>query len=253
MYNLKRAIPNAITLTNLFLGCIAIVCAFNGKLAWVPLVVFLAGIADFLDGLAARILKVSSNIGTQLDSLADMVTFGVVPGVAMFQLLALAFDSNPDLSNPTPDSAPHIYFLAPAFLITVFSALRLAKFNVDERQTSGFLGLATPACTAFVLGMVAMLYNDNFGRWDQMVLNEYLLYAITIFLSYLLIAEIPMFSLKFKSKHWKGNELRWLIIIIGITLIAIGGLASGTLIISLYILMSLFDNYVLQPRKAARS
>ncbi len=246
---MKAQIPNFITLINLFLGCTAIVCAFNGKLEWVPLLVFLAGIADFLDGFAARILNVSSPVGLQLDSLADMVTFGVVPGVAMFQLLAIAYDPTINLANPTPDSAPNIYFLLPAFLITLFSAYRLAKFNVDERQTEGFIGMPTPAATAFILGMVAMLYNDRFGRWDELVLNEYFLYAVTVFISFILVAEFPMFSLKFKTARLtKDTFLKYLIIAIGITLLTFGGLAAGTLIISLYMLLSLINNVFLKTQ-----
>ncbi len=246
--SIRQNIPNAITLLNLFLGCVAIVCAFNGLLTYVPIIVFIAGLADFADGLAARVLKVHSPLGGQLDSLADMVTFGVVPGIAMFQLLALSFDPNPNLMDPRPDSAPHLWYLAPAFLITIFSAIRLAKFNVDERQTKGFLGLATPASTALVLGMVAGLYSDRLGpidnRMDELILQPSLLYGVTILISILLVAEIPMFSLKFKGAGFRGNELRYFIIFFGISLIMWLGLASGMIIIPVYMFLSLANNWV---------
>jgi len=226
---MKKMIPNAITLLNLFLGCMAIVFAFNGNLIYLPYILFWAGWADFFDGLAARMLKVHSPLGLQLDSLADMVTFGVVPGVVLFHLLNQALNY--------PDN---IWLLAPAFLITIFSALRLAKFNIDTRQTTGFLGLPTPANTVFITGLIVIAENNTLGL-SGLVLNPLFLYAVIVIFSLLLVVELPMYSFKFKHRHWQGNEVRYILTVTGLLTFAITGFAGMPFFILFYILLSVLN------------
>ncbi len=204
MRHIIAAIPSLFTLLNLFLGCAALVQIFTGKLEYVPWIVIAAAFADFLDGFVARLLKTSSEIGKQLDSLADMVSFGLVPGAILFNFFRLGGHSG---------FWPYI-----GFSVTLFSALRLAKFNLDTRQTNDFIGLATPACTMFFIGLVFMLSDPTFA-WDKILLNRYFLMTSSLIFSFLLVSEIPMFANKFKSFKVHDNRLRYSIILIGLLLI----------------------------------
>jgi CDP-diacylglycerol---serine O-phosphatidyltransferase len=182
---IRQQIPNAITLCNLFCGCAAVL-----HLAWglhTVAVYWLLGalLADFLDGAVARLLGVSSPLGAQLDSLADMVSFGVVPGLMLYQLL-----------NASLGLSGWSWWSAPAFLLTLFSAVRLAKFNLDSRQKTHFIGLATPAATLFCIGLLLPLEYDTW-RMRAFLLQPFALYAMVLLLSYLLVAELPMFAFKF--------------------------------------------------------
>ena len=204
------SIPNLLTLLNLFFGCIALVCALTGRIEYVPYWIVAAAFADLLDGMVARLLRVSSPLGIQLNSLADMVTFGVVPGVTLFQLLHLAWGESATWSNT-----------APAFLVTLFSALRLAKFNIDTRQTEGFLGLPTPAATLLV---TSLLFFQDSEPFASLIRNPWVLYGIAVLVSGLLVSELPMFSFKFKHFKWQGNEVRFLGMSIGMLLLGwLGG------------------------------
>lgn len=227
----KAYVPNFVTLLNLFLGCLALLNTLNGHLDRVPMLVFWAGVADFLDGFVARALKVSSPIGIQLDSLADMVTFGVVPGMALYTLLQYAWG----------ETAP-VYYLLPAFSITMFSAIRLAKFNIDTRQVSGFIGLPTPGASAFVLGLVALHFDNRFAFLDYIITNPYFLYGVIIAISYLLVSETHMFSVKFKHRHWRGNQPRFIIIAIFFMLLAFMQFSGGAVLIPIYVLLSMLNN-----------
>ncbi len=227
---MKQYIPSMLTLSNLFLGCFAVVCSFTGKLSWAPYLVFAAGWFDMFDGLAARRLGTSSELGKQLDSLADMVTFGLVPGVVLFQMLLKSFEY-----QPVQFSDNMVLFAMPAFIVTLFSALRLAKFNIDTRQTSGFLGLSTPACTMFFLGLIAA-HNGTAGFLNDLFLNTIFLYACIPVFSFLLVSEIPMFAAKVKSLRWKGNEFIYtfgfsciaLLCVFGVLGLALGAIAYIT-------------------------
>ena len=178
--NIKKHIPNALTCGNLLSGCIGIVYAFNGELKMVAFFVLISGVLDFFDGFAARLLNVKSEIGKELDSLADVISFGFLPGVLIFQML-----QNLQFGNWS-------YI---GFLITIFSALRLAKFNIDTRQTQDFIGLNTPTNTFFIISL-PWLIEDY-----PVINNEYLFLAITLITSYLLISELKLFSLKFNGLH----------------------------------------------------
>ena len=229
-------LANILTLINLFSGCMAVVFLFNYQIELVPYCVLVSLVADFFDGFAARLTKSSSDIGLQLDSLADVVSFGFLPGAILFHLLFLKYESSDAML-----SVNRIYlYSAPAFILTLFSALRLAKFNVDERQADGFIGLATPAATIFVVGLLLVFLNNSFGL-TQFIFTGKVLYGTAALLSVLMIAEIPMFGFKFKSFGWKGNEVKYLFIILSIVLIAALKFAAISLIIILYIIVSIIQ------------
>lgn len=227
-------LPNFLTLINLFAGCLGVVFVFNFQLDLVPYCVLVSLVADFFDGFAARFTKNSTDIGKQLDSLADMVSFGFLPGAIIFQMLFQSYEA-----DTTGYPVQEIYALAsPAFIITLFSALRLAKFNIDTRQSDGFIGLATPASTLFVVGLLLAFLHNSFGL-SGLLFYPPLLYGVALVLSVLMIAEIPMFSFKFKSFGWQGNEVRYLFIILSVVLLATLKFAAVSAIIVLYILISI--------------
>ncbi|PWS28552.1 CDP-diacylglycerol--serine O-phosphatidyltransferase [Pedobacter yonginense] len=217
---MKRHIPNAITCANLFSGCIGIVFAFKGNLEVAAYFVILSGIFDFFDGMVARLLNVKSAIGKDLDSLADMVSFGFLPGVVMFQLL-------------TSSDYASIYLPYLGFLITVFSALRLAKFNNDARQTDDFIGLNTPMNTLFIcsLPFIAKDYPD-------VIHSSILLIGIIAVTSYLLVSEIKIFSLKFSNLSWAKNKVKFIFLILSALLIGFLQFAAIPFILVLYIALS---------------
>lgn len=202
---MKKHIPNILTLLNLFCGCCATVSILNGQYTEGAIFIGVSLIADFLDGYAARYLRVSSPLGLQLDSLADMVSFGVVPGVIVYSLLSsnLISSSNINGSPYTPTANSNTLLSTftlsikalPAFIITLFSCLRLAKFNLDTRQTQSFIGLNTPSNTTFFIGLMLIAEYNSFGL-ARFVSNPVFLYSLIPITSYLLVAEIPMFSMK---------------------------------------------------------
>ena len=220
---LVRHIPNALTCLNLLFGCLAIIEVFNGKLEHVIYYTFLSGIADFLDGLAARLLNVQSNIGKDLDSLADVVSFGVVPSLLMFQLI---------------NNSSHIQMLSYGGLtVAIFSGLRLAKFNNDTRQHEHFHGLPVPANALFLCPLPILI---DQGVFSDVLTNPYFLLAISATTSLLLVSDFKLLALKFKGLGFKGNELRYLLIV--------GSLAAFTtfqwlalpFIVVFYLLTSIF-------------
>jgi CDP-diacylglycerol--serine O-phosphatidyltransferase len=218
---IKKHIPNAITCANLFSGCIGIVYAFNGALETAAYFVLLSGIFDFFDGFAARLLNVKSNIGKDLDSLADMVSFGFLPGVVMYQLL-----SQSDYAS--------LYLPYLAFIITVFSALRLAKFNNDTRQTEDFIGLNTPMNTLFIVSL-PFIQKD----YPSVINSTLLLIGLTALLSWLLVSEIRIFSLKFSSTSWAQNKIKYIFLIISAMLLPFLKFAAVPFILVLYIGLSI--------------
>lgn len=230
MKAITRHIPNTITSLNLLCGCISIVFSAVGNYTMAVYMIFAAAIFDFFDGFAARLLKVSSPIGVQLDSLADMVTFGVAPAMMLFYT---------NLQYSTPTSYLTWLLAGIPFIIAVFSALRLAKFNVDTRQTESFIGLPTPANTLLIVS--ALLYNQT--NFCEIIVNPYVIAVASIVLSLLLVAEIPMFSLKIKkptdgTSFAKKYMLQIVFLLMSLVLIIIfkfGGLAIAML---LYILLS---------------
>ncbi|WP_432714413.1 CDP-diacylglycerol--serine O-phosphatidyltransferase [Pedobacter sp.] len=217
---MKKHIPNALTCANLLSGCIGIVFAFKGDLTITAYAVLMSGIFDFFDGFSARILHVKSEIGKELDSLADMVSFGFLPGVVMFQLITQ--------SNYTSAYLPYV-----AFLITIFSALRLAKFNLDTRQTEDFIGLNTPMNTLFIVSL-PFIQND----YPEIIKSTFVLVGLTILMSWLLICEIKIFSLKFGSLTWQDNKVKYVFLIVSAALIAFMKFAAIPFVLILYIASS---------------
>lgn len=243
---MRNHIPNAITLLNLFCGCCALVCVFYGQFPQAFVYIVISGIADYSDGMVARALKVNSVLGKELDSLADMVSFGVVPGAIIYMLLVISLE-NAAINYPMADFINNLIGIKltalPAFVISVFAGLRLAKFNLDTRQTEGFIGLNTPACTLFILGLMLIFHNDTYGLRNQ-VSNIYFLYAIIPILSYLLVSELPMMSFKFKNFSWRDNRRRYSIIIISAVLILFFRELGCSLAIVAYVVFSLYEYLV---------
>ncbi len=227
---MKKHIPNAITLINLFLGSATVIAVIDAQFMTAFYLLFFAGIADWMDGGAARMLKVSSTIGKELDSLADMVSFGVVPGVILYVLLLFGLEGHTEISFS--------WAATPAFLLTVFSGLRLARFNLDERQTDSFIGIATPAVTVFMAGLMLTYHFDYFGL-RSLVTNQWFLYIVIALFSWLLNAEIPMFSFKFKSFKWAGNEIQFTFIAVSLILLFFLKGAAFSVNVLLYILINL--------------
>lgn len=207
---MKKHVPNLITSLNAFSGCIACVAAFHGALEWVVFWVVMAGVFDFLDGFSSRLLDAYSPIGKELDSLADLISFGMAPAVAIYMLLSGSNVAYPALLEPLKEYIPYL-----GFVIVIFSALRLAKFNLDERQTDSFIGLATPANAMFWTSFCAGV-QDRFPTINSGLLLTTV--ALVFVFSYLMISEIPMFSLKKRKLKWKENEQ--LIALLAFTLVS---------------------------------
>lgn len=223
---MKNNIPNLITLFNTFCGCCAIVSVFEHQMLAAAVWLGVGAMADFLDGAVARLLNAKSALGKQLDSLADMVSFGVAPGIILYSFLADRI------------SEGLIVKALPAFLITIAACFRLAKFNIDPRQTNSFIGLPTPACTIFVVGLLLIRQFDSFG-WKAIIDNSVFIYTCIIILSYLMISELPMFSFKFEHYTWQGNEIKIIFAVAALLMLVIFREAALSLIILLYLLISI--------------
>ena len=240
--HMKKHIPNAITLMNVFCGCIATVFAVNNQLELAALFVFLGIFFDFFDGLAARLLNVKSELGLQLDSLADMITSGLVPGIVMFQLLNMSANKGWEATSlSTEIDFPIVSMIG--FLITMASAYRLAKFNIDENQVSSFIGLPTPANTLLILSLPLILLNHDIDFIRDIILNRWFLIGMTLLSCYLLNANIKLFALKFKNWSFKDNALRYIFIIVSLVLLVTLKFIAVPLIILFYILSSLVHDF----------
>ena len=259
--NIKKNIPNAITSGNLLCGCLAIVKAFEGDLVWAAYLVGIALILDFFDGFTARLLNVSSPIGKDLDSLADMVTFGVVPGIVMFKMIETTRILNMSVGMEIPGVASvanenSIYWPSYfAFVIPVFSAIRLAKFNNDSRQSDSFIGLPTPA-NAMVICALPLIFNidrsflskEYLSEFAGFILNPYVLCFISCLLSLLLVAELPLIALKFKNFGWPDNKIRFVFLGLSVVFLAVFQFAGIPIVIILYILLSIVNNLFLKKK-----
>ncbi len=239
---MKKHIPNIITLLNLISGVSGIISAMNGH--WeLAFWLMIAGAGfDFFDGMVARLLKVSGPLGAELDSLSDMVTFGVLPSIIMYNLL---------LNSHTPIVNYEVMevrvFPMIAFIIAALSGFRLAKFNIDDRQTSSFIGLPTPANALFIGALSFATYSTtcNCPEFHQLISNAYVLGGLSIVLSYLLVAELPLFALKFKNLTWNDNKIRYIFLSISVLLLVVfyqWMYMAILIIIPLYVLMSIANN-----------
>ncbi len=228
---ITRNIPNSITCCNLISGCIAIVFAYEGKQEWALAFIIIGAVFDFFDGMVARLLHVSSPIGKELDSLADDITFGAAPAMMVFTFLhQLPY---PDWLDDAREYLPYV-----AFLIAAFSALRLAKFNLDERQATSFIGLPTPANALFWGSLIV-------GGGTRLIHIPHALPVVLVLIvlsCWMLVAEIPLFALKFKQWGWKGNETKYIFLITCIPLIVWLGMSSLAVIITWYVILSIYDN-----------
>jgi CDP-diacylglycerol--serine O-phosphatidyltransferase len=231
-----KQIPNIITSLNLLCGCVAILFAVSGDLITASYFVFTGIFFDFFDGLAARLLKAQSNIGLEFDSLADVITSGVVPAIVMVQLLSQATTgSYLQLSSNQFGFLPF-----GGMMIAVASAYRLAKFNVDTRQTNSFIGLPTPANALLILSVPLILHFQNSEMVESMLLNTWVLIGITVASCVLLNAEIALFALKFRTWNIKGNRVRYVFLLLCFIFIVLLKFIAIPVIILIYILMSLF-------------
>ena len=235
---IKKAIPNFLTCLNLVCGVISIHLAYKGQLEWAGLSLFAAAVFDFFDGFVARLLHVKSELGKQLDSLSDVVSFGVAPGVMMFQMMIL---SNQVWKLEVPN-----WIFTVALIIPVFAALRLAKFNIDTRQSDSFIGLPTPAVGLLIASFGILVYR-NFES-PLFPFNDYVLHFIlhpatllstTLVFSVLMVSRLPLFAMKFKNASWKENKLRYIFMIVSILLLLLFFFTAVPIIILLYLLISI--------------
>ena len=228
--SLKQHIPNTITCGNLVSGCLSILFVASGMPVKAAIMIFVAGLFDFLDGFAARLLHAHSPIGADLDSLSDVVSFGVAPGFIMYWLMSHA---------QHPEILLFGLYLSPciAFLLPVFSAIRLAKFNIDDTQKTSFRGIPAPGMAIFIsslplaLSQIGHLTDDALGYWVCL--------GITLFFSFMMVSRLRFFSFKMKSAKWKGNEVRWIFLIIALVSFVIFRFLALPFVMVVYVLMSI--------------
>jgi len=240
----RRSIPNFVTMLNLFCGSVAVLFAVNGNMIMTAIFVFLGIFFDFFDGFLARKLNVQSELGIQLDSLADMVTSGVVPGIVMFYLLGISTNSGWESSYLCQafhiDGTNYLPFIG--LMVILASAYRLARFNLDEDQQEYFKGLPVPANTLLIISLpLIMEYQDN-DLMNSIILNKWFLIGLTLLSCYLLNSNIKLFALKFKTWGFKENSTRYIFIVLGIVTLIVLKFAAIPLIIAIYIIMSLLNS-----------
>ncbi|CAM1354809.1 CDP-alcohol phosphatidyltransferase family protein [Tenacibaculum insulae] len=240
---MKRHIPNLLTLGNLLCGTIATIFAIKGDFVGVAILVVTGIVFDFFDGFLARMLKVQGELGKQLDSLADMVTSGVVPGIVMLQLLISALDVDAasyfgiDKYGATGSNLPYI-----GLMLTLGACYRLANFNIDTRQSDSFIGVPTPAMTLFVISLPLILEFSGQEFFVELINNQYFLIVITVLLTFLMNAEIPLFALKFKTFGFKENALKYVFLLLSLLLLVTLKFVAVPLIIVLYVMLSVINN-----------
>ncbi|WP_290701887.1 CDP-alcohol phosphatidyltransferase family protein [Lacinutrix sp.] len=243
---IKKNIPNFVTLLNLLCGSIAVLFAVKGFLVTAALFVFLGIFFDFFDGLLARKLNVQSELGLQLDSLADMVTSGLVPGIVLYKLIESAVDAPPMAASN--EWSLHWSGFSMAFIpiiglfVTLASAYRLAKFNIDIDQQTYFKGLPTPANTLLIMALPLIMEFQHNDAINVIILNQWFLIGLTILSCYLLNSSIKLFALKFKDYSFKNNAMRYIFIILSLVLLIVLHFAAIPVVILLYILLSLIQN-----------
>lgn len=240
---MKKHIPNLVTLLNLFCGSIAVLLAVSGHLIYAAFFVFLGIFFDFFDGLLARKLNVQSELGLQLDSLADVVTSGVVPGIVMYQLFNLSmhdgWQSNDLCEGFHFESFNYMSLIG--LLVILASAYRLAKFNISTNQSDSFIGLPTPANTLLIMSLPLIMEFQNSDIINGIILNQWFLISLTVLSCYLLNADIRLLALKFKNWTIKDNAMRYVLIILAVVLLVVFQFAGIPLIILTYIILSLLN------------
>lgn len=261
-------IPNLITASNLICGIVAIILSIAGRIDLAPYCIFAAAVLDFFDGFVARLLKQQGELGKQLDSLADMISFGLAPGMVCFVILAVSSNSNfasyygnfEDFRSSWMQWLASFSYLKPtswlpfaALVIPFLSMFRLAKFNIDTRQSDSFIGLPTPANTLFFMTFPLLLSNYTLAdgwafEFIKTSIQPPVLIPIMIVMSFLLVAELPLFALKFKSFAWKGNEIRYAFLISCGILIPILYIWSIPIVVLLYLILS-FIQHILRKKR----
>lgn len=241
-----RQIPNIITSLNLLCGSVAILFAISGDLITASFFVFTGIVFDFFDGLAARWLNAQSEIGLQLDSLADVVTCGVAPAMVMLEMINISMTSEPmnitrSLALSGWNESVFSYLPFTGLLIAVAAAYRLAKFNVDTRQTESFIGLPTPANAIFILSLPLILHFQHSEAIEGVIMNKWFLVGITILSCFIMNAEVRLFALKFKTWDLKSNRIRYIFLIMCVVAIILLKFIALPVIILLYFVMSLFS------------
>lgn len=217
-------------------GCISIVLSCSGRVELAGIMIFIAAVFDFFDGFAARLLKAYSPLGAQLDSLSDVVSFGVAPSFIMYHYLC-----QQPTANSLSDGISGLNIIAfVAFFLAVFAELRLAKFNIDDRQTTSFIGLPTPAMGLFVASLPFTLRNENLAFMGNLMTNIYFLIAIVVLFSYLMVSEIPFFSLKIKNLKFKENLHIYILALFAIVAFIFLGFAAIPFVMLFYIVEAMF-------------
>ena len=236
---MKKHIPNFITCLNLVCGCLALVAVFHKALDVAAYLIAAAAIFDFLDGAVARLLHVKSEMGKQLDSLADMVTFGVVPGFILYQMITTAIYETYGML-PNSDIKWNVAYIA--LLVPVFSALRLAKFNIDTRQTDSFIGVPTPANTILIAALPLILIYEPDSFLAKPLHSLGVLVILSIVCSLLMVSEIPLLSLKFKNLSGKENKIRFIFLALALILLVVFKFTGLPLVIILYVALSILQS-----------
>ena len=241
-----KQIPNILTSLNLLCGCVAVLFVVSGDLIVVAFFVVIGIIFDFLDGFAARLLKTQSKTGLQFDSLADMVTSGLVPGLVMLQLLNVSIFGNTmtiseTLSPSSLNNEFSNYLPFVGLLVTVASGYRLAKFNIDIRQTDSFIGLPTPANTLLILSLPLILEFQNSHLIESVILNKWFLLGVILVSCILLNSKIRLFALKFKTWDFKNNAIRYVFLLLSLIALILMKFIAIPIIITLYVIISVFQ------------
>ena len=239
-----KHIPNLFTLGNLFCGLLAILFAVGGHLNMSGIFILLGAFLDFFDGMLARLLNVEGELGKQLDSLADLITFGLAPAFIVFQLFFWIEDQtffNPLADWPEHSAYKQNYWAYTAWLIPLFSAIRLAKFNIDTHQSDGFIGLPTPANALFFISIPLMMHFQAEAWISTFLGQKTVLGILCVVMSYLLVAEIPLLSLKFKNLSWKENKMRYTLLISIVLLLCVFRFVGVPIILLLYLILSIIN------------
>lgn len=240
-------VPNTITSFNVLSGCLSVLFAFDGHLALAGLLILIAAVFDFFDGMSARLLKAYSPMGKELDSLADVISFGIAPSVIAILLIKPTL--NPNSVSLTQLPFTQLVLLLFPLILTVFSALRLAKFNIDTRQSESFIGLPTPANAMVWASLPFLQYFYNDMVYAQWVSNPWVILPLSAIMSFLLVSEIPMFSLKFKSLKPTQNKTRFIFLGICLVLVIVFKIAAIPVIILSYVLVSVVESLVCKRAK----
>lgn len=242
---MKKYIPNFITGLNAVSGCIAVYMAFNGLYVQASIFIFIGALFDFFDGMSARLLNAYSDMGKELDSLSDMISFGFAPAAIAYALLSDA--TQMDLTELFDGNLKAAVLLIP-FIMVMFSGLRLAKFNIDTRQTTSFIGVPTPANAILWASFPIILKYGDIEWIKELINNEFFIIILSLFMAPMLTAEIPMFSFKMKSLHLKDNYTRYIFLLTTVILVAVVGISFMAFMIPMYVLFSIAENIIINKK-----